>query len=152
VSAMRRALAGCALLAAMCAGCDRRAPLASCADGLHGVYVTPAGARWMVLDHGATLEGYPMFDDALAAPVGDGAPRVIDLRRAPHGGELAGEIKRRFAHGPARCEARAPVYVTACRGDVLEVELADPPVPATLAPCTLPPPDASRAERWRRSR
>jgi hypothetical protein len=74
------------------AACSARAPIGSCDDALRGVYAA-GDERWMVLDHGDTLEAYPLFPDGdAAAPsardAGDTttarleiAPRVIDLER-----------------------------------------------------------------------
>jgi hypothetical protein len=138
---MTRGLAAMMVIAA--SACDRRAPVASCDDSLHGVWITPRGERWMMLDSGATLEGYPLFDDA----VPDGAPRVIDLAR---GDKLAGEVKRRYMRRADACLARAPIRVTACGDDQLELVLADPPVPLRLSPCAWSMTAASRVERWRR--
>src|SRR5690606_29654104 len=101
--------------------------IASCDDALHGVYVTPAGERWMVLDNGPTLEVYPLFDDS----VPDGAPRLIDLRRDAG---LAGHVKRRYMRRAEACEARAPVRITACTRDALEIELADVAPPLSFTP------------------
>ena len=138
---MTRGLAGMLVIAAW--ACDRRPPVASCDDSLHGVWITPGGQRWMMLDSGGTLEAYPLFDDA----VPDGVPRVIDLAR---GDKLAGEVKRRHMRRADACLARAPIRVTACRDDELELVLADPPAPLTMTPCAWSMAPASRFERWRR--
>ncbi|NVB84106.1 MAG: hypothetical protein HOV81_37370 [Kofleriaceae bacterium] len=135
----RLALAVVALLAA----CARRAPVTSCDDDLHGVWVTDSGARWMMLDNSATLEAYPLFDDS--AP--EAAPRVIDLRR---GEKLQGEVRRRFMAGSALCEATAPIRIAKCKADGLQVVVADPQPPLEMAPCKWPRPAASRLERWHR--
>ena len=115
------------------AACDHRS-VTSCSDNLQGVYATPAGERWMLLDEGKLLEGYPMFDDA----TGSAAPRVVDVSR---GAKLDGTMARRFGDA---CVGKAPFHVVACRDDALDVVYA---VPASCA-AALP----SRAERWRRSR
>jgi hypothetical protein len=134
----------CALLAGLSlAACDRRAPIESCDVRLHGVYTTPAGQRWMLLDNGPTLELFALFDDS----VPDGAPRVIDLRRD---GKLAGEMKRRFMQRDAICEARAPVTITACKGDTLQVVLADVTSPLAYQPCGWGQQVPSRVEVWHR--
>jgi hypothetical protein len=126
------------------AACDRRTPVTSCDDDLHGVWVTDQGARWMILDNSATLEAYPLFDDS----VPDGAPRVIDLRR---GQKLQGEVKRRFMAGSAQCEASAPIRIAKCKADSLQVVVADPQAPIEMAPaCKWPRPAASRLEHWHR--
>jgi hypothetical protein len=141
---MSRATAASLLVAiAVVAACDRRTAVRTCDDSLQGVWVTPNATRWMLLDHGATLEGYPLFDDS----VPEGAPRVIDLAR---GERLDGEVKRRFMRRAATCDARAPIRVTACKNDTLELVLADPARPLTYPPCSFGPPSPSRAETWRR--
>ncbi len=135
---------------------------ATCKDDLQGVYTTPAGERWHLLDNGPTLEAYPMFDDAHgSAAVAAGsadlvtgsadlvlAPRVIDLMRTPAG--LEGSISRRFMRRADACTGRAPFHVTACTADGLEVVAGDVAPPLALAPCTPAPPLPSRAEHWRR--
>lgn len=134
----RLALAVIILLTA----CARRAPVTSCDDDLRGVWVTDAGARWMMLDNSATLEAYPLFDDSL----GNGAPRVIDLRR---GEKLQGEVKRRFMAGSAVCEATAPIRIAKCKASGLQVVVADPQAPLEMAPaCKWPRPASSRLEHW----
>jgi hypothetical protein len=156
--------------------CDRRAPIASCDDDLRGVYRADdaGGERWMVLDHRATLEAYPLFPDTAASPEPEIAPpiapeiaprlaleiapRVIDLAR-PSGGaaggsaasaQLDGTVRRRYLQRAARCDAQAPVRVTRCADDTLELVLTDPQPPLGFAPCTWPRAAASRVERWRR--
>jgi hypothetical protein len=131
-------------IVALLSACQRSSPITSCGDDLHGVYVTPAGQRWMVLDNGATLEAYPLFDDA----VPDGAPRVIDVERAT----MTGEVKRRFMQRELACDARAPVHVTACSSAGLELVLADVSAPLAFSPCAWPQAQPARVERWRRDR
>jgi hypothetical protein len=124
--------------------CARRAPVTSCDDDLHGVWIGGGGARWMMLDNSATLEAYPMFDDSVPG----GAPRVIDLRR---GEKLQGNVKRRFMAGPTVCEATAPIRIAKCKADGLQIVVADPQPPLALAPeCRWPSPAPSRVEHWRR--
>jgi hypothetical protein len=113
------------------AACGDHRSVASCADDLHGVYVTPAGQRWMMLDHGGSLEAYPMFDDGS----GSAAPRLIDLVRREH---LDGAIERRFGDA---CSGKGPFHVVACKDNALDVVYAEP------ASCTEALP--SRAEHWR---
>lgn len=140
---MRAALA--LALAVVAGACDRRAPIAACTDDLRGAY-TAGDQHWMILDNRATLEAYPLFPDAPTAAGFEVAPRVIDLSRKA--GELAGTVHRRYLRGTARCEATAPIHVTACAGDALELVLADPQPPLTVEPCTWPRPAPSRVERW----
>ena len=129
------------------AACSKHAPVATCSDDLHGVWRDGAGARWMVLDNDATLEAYPLFPDSVGGDV-VGAPRVIDLTRA--GERLDGTVHRRFEHRADRCDARAPIHVTACKDDALEVVIADPAAPIDVAPCRWPVAPPSRVERWHR--
>jgi len=119
------------LVLAACGHPDGRT-ITSCADDLHGVYVAPAGARWMMLDNGGTLEAYPMFDDSS----GSAAPRLIDLVR---GDKLDGTVLRRYGDA---CTGKAPFHVVACRPDGLDVVYGD------VASCSQAMP--SRAEHWRR--
>ena len=148
---------GVALLVAAC----RHPAATTCADDLQGVYTTPAGERWHLLDNGPTLEAYPMFDDShgsanLAGSVGLGsgsaglvvAPRVIDLTRTPD--RLEGTISRRYMRGADACTGRAPFHVTGCTAGGLDVVAGDVAPPLALAPCTPAPPLPSRAEHWRR--
>lgn len=135
---MKWAIAAVALIA-----CDRRAPVASCDDDLHGVWITDTGAMWSVLDYGRKLEAFPLFDDA----VGSGAPRVIDLDRRT---KLAGEVTRRFAQRADVCEAKAPIRIAKCKDNTLQVVLADPQPPLTFSPCAWGKPADSRVEHWRR--
>lgn len=120
---------------------------ASCADDLGGVYVTPAGARWQLLDNGPTLEAFPMFPDGGGSGDLVSAPRAIDLTRT--GDRLEGSISRRFMRRAESCTGRAPFHVTACK-DGLDVVAGDVGPPLVLTPCTPAPPLPSRAEHWRR--
>lgn len=134
----------CVLLVVV-AACDRRPAVTSCDDDLHGVWITPTGARWMLLDNDATLEAYPLFDDGVA----DAAPRVIDLHR----GEkltLTGDVKRRYQQQAAICEARSPIRIAKCKANELQIVLADPQPPLQMSPCAWGQPAASRIEHWRR--
>ncbi len=99
--------------------CSRRAPIASCDDDLRGVYVA-GDERWMLLDQGDVLEGYPLFPDGMAPdspeaplpgraagsslPAGNAAggpaglivaPRMIDFRLPPSGSSAAGPPTRK---------------------------------------------------------
>lgn len=154
-------LAALAALASAGAGaaCDRRRPLGSCDDDLRGVY-DGGGGRWMILDGPAGLDAYPLFPDVPAAPGLEVAPRVIALTRTPAG--ITGHVRRRYMRGSQVCVAKVPVRVTACRGEALELVLADPAPPLAWpeeapagaagkgAPCTWPRPGGSRVERWAR--
>lgn len=162
---MTRARAGIAVIAACvgAAGCDRRRPLASCEDDLRGVYEAPSG-RWMLLDRRTSLEAYPLFPDVPAAPGLEVAPRVLQLSRS--GAAITGAARRRYMRGARVCVARAPVRITACRGEGIELVLSDPSPPiawpavapaagsgagsSAELPCEWPRPGDSRLERWRR--
>lgn len=136
---------GAAVLVTAVAGaaCDRRPPVTSCDDDLHGVWVSDTGARWAILDRGATLEGYALFDDA----VPEGAPRAIDLTRTQ---KLAGEVSRRYARGGDACVAKAPIRIAKCKASGLQIVVADPQPPLSYAPCAWGRPAPSRVEHWRR--
>lgn len=145
-----RALAKLAALVALasCAACDRPRAITSCDADLGGVWTAESGA-WMLVDHGATLEAFPLFPDAPAASPGVlTAPRVLDLARTPSG--LAGTLTRRFMLAGVACPAIVPVHVTACTGSTLELVLADPAEPAITADggCAPTRPPSSRRERW----
>jgi hypothetical protein len=138
---------GAALLC--CAACSRSAPLAACDDDLRGAWRDEAGARWVILDHGATLEVYPAFDDATPAgapPELEIAPRVIDLAR--DGRDVRGTVKRRYMRAAEACVARATARLTACAGSTLDIVLADPVAPLSFGPCTWGTAAPSHRERW----
>lgn len=132
-----------ALAAVVLIACDRRAPVATCDDDLHGVWVTDTGATWSVLDYGKKLEAFPLFDDA----TGSEAPRAIDVDRSA---KLSGDVTRRFVQGAAECLAKAPIRIASCKDDTLRVVLADPQPPLSFSPCTWGKPAVSRVEHWRR--
>src|SRR5262245_26486020 len=139
-----------AAIAALAGACDRRPPLASCDDDLHGVYEVADG-RWMILDGRQTLEAYPLFPDATPVPGLEVGPRVIDLRRTEDG--LTGWVRRRYMRGSQVCVATKSVRVTACAGDALELVLTDPAPPLawpaeSKQTCTWPRTGSSRVERW----
>jgi hypothetical protein len=138
---VRAVVAACCMAAAACGHHVR-----SCEDDLAGVYADDDGRRWMILDDGASLEGYPLFDDFHRGSGLEVAPRAIDFYRP----ELAGEVHRRYTRDPGgdTCTTRAPVRVTACADDQLELVLGDPAPPVRFAPCAQPAAD-SRAARWR---
>ena len=137
-------------LVVLAAACTRRDPLTSCEQSLAGTWRSDHGdaERWMILEHTGELEIYPLFPDRLPAAGLETAPRVIDLARTPSG--ITGDAKRRYLQRGGECIARAPVHVTACADDTLELVLADPAVPVGFTPCAYPRPDSSRRERWRR--
>ena len=101
----------------------------------------------MLLDNGATLEAYPMFDDSHGPTGLVAAPRVID--RARDGTHLAGALSA--AHAPRRqLHREAPFHVIACTAAGLDVVVGDVAPPVAFARCVFPPPPPSRAEHWRR--
>ena len=141
-------LAGMLALAA----CQRRAPLASCDDNLRGVYTAGPGdgaERWMILDSDDKLEAYPLFPDVDGPRELEIHPRRIDLTRATDP-TLAGTVHRRYLRRADICEAQAPVHVTRCAGDTLELVLTEPAPPLGFSPCTWPGPAPSRLVRWQR--
>jgi hypothetical protein len=135
------------------AGCSQSPPpLASCADSLAGTWHTDAG-DWMIIDRGAALEGYPLFDDS-HEPGGDPAivvaPRAIDLRRDRD--EVGGDISRRYTRAGDACITKVPVHVLSCTGSTLEVVLADTSPPTQFAPCVESTRhNPSRREKWQRT-
>jgi hypothetical protein len=137
-----------ALAALLLAACSHRASIESCGDDVGGVWKSESGERWMILDNGATLEAYTLFDDTHVQTALEVGPRVIDLTRAT--GSLSGQVKRRHGKAGAVCIATAPAHVTSCAGDTLELVLADPTPPIAYVPCGWGRPEPSRRERWKR--
>ena len=123
--------------------CHHKPPLTDCNDDLQGVWHSDAG-DWMILDYGATLEGYPLFPDARVGELVL-APRSLTLARSH---DVAGELARRYTRRGDWCVAKAAVHVTTCSGETLELVLADPPQPLAFAPCRAGGPPDSRRERW----
>ena len=148
----RRPRAVMIALAVLATACSRRDPITSCDQSLAGPWRSDHDAEpWMILDRQGALEIYPLFPDGrppnLPAEL-ETAPRAIDLTRTRGG--LSGDVSRRFLRRGIQCIAKAPVHVTSCANDVLELVLSDPPAPAGFEPCSFPRPDSSRRERWRR--
>jgi hypothetical protein len=138
------------LIALVLAGCSRATPIGSCDDDLHGVYAGErSDQRWMVRDHGQTLEAYPLFPDG-AAGAAEVGPRVLELERGSGPRGIEGTLRRRYMQRAELCEARVPVHVTRCAGETLELVLGDPAPPLAFAPCAWPGPGPSRVVRWRR--
>jgi hypothetical protein len=132
------------------AACDHRAPIASCAQDLTGVYGSSGERRWMVLDDGDTLEAFPLFPDVPAssfAPL-EVAPRVIELARVGPRPVIEGEVHRRYMQRADLCLARVHAAITRCAGDQLELVLADPPPPLSFAPCRWGGRAPTHVERW----
>lgn len=134
------------------AGCSSSPAMSTCADSVAGTWRGETG-DWMLLDRGAALEGYPLFDDS-REPSGDPAivvaPRAIDLRR--DGDEIRGEISRRYMRGGDACIAKVPFRVLACTAQTLEVILADTSPPTQFAPCIESArKNPSRREKWQRT-
>jgi len=161
-----RAAAAVAFVVAGACACGHH--VSTCDDDLAGVYTEDDGQRWMLLDNGASLEGYPLFDDfRRGSAVARGgvnpptlppergregplwievAPRAIDVLRP----RLAGDVRRRYTRYPGgdACTTRAPARITACVDDQLELVLGDPAPPSRFAPCAQPVVD-SHVVRWR---
>jgi hypothetical protein len=129
-----------------------RAPIASCADDLGGVWASET-ATWSILDTGTTVEIDPLFADApVPRDVGSAtvyaAPRVIDLRRMGDG--LSGALHQMYTQQADHCIATVPVRITSCHDDGIEIVLADPSPPLAFPTCVWPRPASSRVERWHR--
>lgn len=142
-----------ALAVVLANGCSSSSPpIASCADSLAGTWHSDGG-DWMILDRGAAIEAYPLFDDSRERggdPAIVVAPRAIDLRRT--GDEIAGEISRRYMRGGDGCIAKVPVHVLSCSGSTLELVLADTSPPTRFGPCVESARrNPSRREKWRRT-
>ena len=140
-----------AIIAALLGACERRSAITSCDSDLRGVWRTESGEPWMILDGGAALEIYPLFDDATpenppAAIVV--APRVIDLGRSAAG--VRGEVHRRYMQGADACDATLPARLVTCTDRTVEIVLADPSPPLGFTPCSWGRANSSRRERWRR--
>jgi hypothetical protein len=124
--------------------------VATCADDLHGVWRAPDGARWMILDEGPVLEGYPLFADS---PQGSdrelvAAPRALDLTRVKPG--LTGSFVRRYERRSSNCEVRSVVHIESCHDDTLELVTGELPQPIAVAPCRWTVAAPSHIERWQR--
>lgn len=140
-------------LAALASACSRREPIESCDQSLAGTWKNLGGdaERWMIFEQPNELEIYPLFPDGRppgTPPELETAPRLIDLRREASG--ITGQIKRRYMRRGIECVAKAPVHVTACAADKLELVVTDPPVPVGFEPCSFSRPGSSRRERWQR--
>jgi hypothetical protein len=126
-------------------GCERRAPIESCAQDLSGEYAS-GDRRWAVLDRDGRLELVPQFADVPVVPGLEVAPRWIDLERTETA--ITGFVRRRYMRGSASCTAKTPATITACSGDAIDLVLGDPEPPLTFEPCTYPRGGGSRRERW----
>ena len=129
-------------LALLVAACHH--PIATCDDDLEGVY----DSGWMILDGRTELDAYPLFADVPQLAGVEVAPRFIELQRTPSG--LTGTVHRRYMQRAAICDARAPVHVTSCAADTLELVITEPAPPTGFAPCTWGRPNESQLQRWRR--
>jgi hypothetical protein len=134
-------------------GCAPERPaLSSCTESLTGVWTTETGQQWMLLEgKGAQrgqLEGYPLFDDIAGVPGSEVSPRALDLAR--DAGDVRGEVTRRYMRGSERCDQKAPIVMTACRGTTLQVERREITPPVAFAPCVPGLPGPMRRETWTR--
>ncbi|MBA2541927.1 MAG: hypothetical protein H0V17_19940 [Deltaproteobacteria bacterium] len=127
-------------------GCQRRAPVTSCASDLSGEYESSAG-RWMLIDHGPRVEAYPLFTDVPAAGDLEVAPRMIEWRRTADG-SLRGETRRRYMKTSASCLARVPARITSCASDTLDIVLGDTAAPLSFTPCQFGRVEPAHVERW----
>ena len=137
-----------AVLLIAIAACSRTT-ITTCADDLHGTW-QGRDARWILIDNGAALEGYPLDPDVTEGSDRDlvAAPRALDLTRAVHG--LTGNFVRRFERRGGNCEARSPVHIESCHDDTLELVTSELPAPIEVAPCRWPVAALTHLERWRR--
>ncbi|MEO8843196.1 MAG: hypothetical protein ABI591_01415 [Kofleriaceae bacterium] len=124
--------------------------VATCADDLQGVWRAPDGARWLILDDGPVLEGYPLDPDA---PQGSdhelvAAPRALDLTRGTAG--LTGSFVRRYERRRGNCEAHSAVHLESCHDDTIELVTSELPQPIAVAPCRWSVAAPSHLERWHR--
>lgn len=140
-----------ALLSGVGAACGSSSPAASppdCAAPLTGVW-QPEGSphRWAVLERGAALEAYPIFDDTAGAGDAVVSPRrVIAVR-----GKTAflGRVERWVMREARSCSLRAPVRIE-CRPGGLRFELPELLPPSDFVTCQSPP-SAASPQRWRRA-
>jgi hypothetical protein len=128
-------------------GCDRRAPIDSCAADLTGEYDSAAG-RWSITDRGHRLEVFPLFPDVPASEL-EVAPRVIELARTKDG-TIRGEVRRRYMQAATSCVAKLPVRIARCADNALEVVHGDTAPPLGFAPCQWGRSEPARVERWTR--
>jgi hypothetical protein len=139
------------VLAILFAGCSSSPPLSTCADSLAGTWRSETG-DWMILDRGAQLEGYPLFDDSRPESIADVviAPRALDLAR--NGDVIDGRITRRYTRGGDSCVVKVPFRVLSCAGSMLEVIFADTSPPMQFSPCVESArSNPSRREKWQRT-
>jgi hypothetical protein len=101
----------------------------------------------MFLDHGKTVEAFPVFADGAGSGDLLGAPRVIDLTRTATG--LEGVVHRRFEQRGEVCDARGSLLIGGC-GDALDVTMAELPSPIEMKPCRWGAAPVPRTERWPR--
>ena len=127
-----RGLTALALTASL--GCQR-APVASCADDLGGVWRGPAG-RYQLLDSRARLELYPLFAELPAGlpPGVVAAPAVIDLTRA-EAALPTGTMTRRYERGARFCRVSTPARLIGCGGARLTLTVIPPPPPVDWERC-----------------
>lgn len=134
------------------ASCSQRAPIDACTDNLNGIYAVEdhADQQWSILDPPrGSLEAYPLFDDGhdpLAPNNLEVAPRRIELQRDPAG--LSGRVRRRYLQHATVCSSAAPVTITSCHANTLDVVLGGPVPPTSFAPCTFGRALPARLERW----
>jgi hypothetical protein len=142
-----------ALWAVLLVGCAKeRPPLASCDQSLAGVWTTETGQQWMLLEgkgeQRGQLEGFPLFDDIAGVPGSEVSPRAMDLKH--ESGAVRGEVTRRYMRGSERCDQQAPVTMSACRGNAMQVERREITPPVSIAPCSAGMPGPTRHETWTR--
>ena len=149
---MLRRSAALALLA-LAACREPPPPLTSCADSLEGVWRTTDAPprRYHILDHGATVEAFPMWDTtrladgrkAVLPPDPDAALADTDLPvRSPvriqldrRGETVAGTASYRLRAGGRDCTVSGPARLTACAGASAVLSTRLPGTGAAEADC-----------------
>lgn len=125
--------------------CDRPR-ITSCDQDLGGEY-SAGDRRWVVIDHGESLEVYPVSPDVVPSTIElEIAPKWIELWRED--GRLQGQANRRYMKAAAICTAHVPVTVARCADNTLDVVHAEPAPPLSFAPCAWGRTEPARVERW----
>ena len=122
-------------IALLALGCHREPAIQSCRDPIGGQWqvsdVGPHhGESWALLDRGATLEMYPLFNMTSTTAVADDAPifvaqPMINATRSSDQSleELIGRGSLRITQGGTVCVRRQYVAIEGCRDDVIHVAM-----------------------------
>lgn len=138
------------LALALCLGCRTASPASEqdCPAPLAGVWqVAGTSQRWAMVERGAAIEAYPLFDDSDGA--GDLARSVSPRRVIAVRGKtaLVGRVERWVMRGAQHCAVRAAVRIE-CRAGELRLELPELTPPTDFVTCHSA--SAVVAQRWRR--